>query len=413
MVSLIAILGRPRGIPEAASSAAGALLMLASRIVPVGQAIQLLLASWNVLLFFAGLVLIAWTAEQGGFFRWAALWAVRLADGSPLRLFLNVFGLGAIISTFLSNDATALLLTPVVVTLTEETGLSSLPFAFACTFIANTASVTLPVSNPINILLLEQFHMRLGVYVAHLLAPSLAAIAFNTGLFLAVFHRRLGPAFSSKSLALPRGTVTNPRFLRYTLAGLGALSLAYLVGSLLDWPLSLVALGGAALLLLGGIGLGALKLGEVRHASWSIVPFIASLLVLVQGVENVGVTTWLAGRFMALAAHGPLAAILAATAGSAIGSNLINNVPMATVMASELRHLPAGSPALRRELVAGAIFGCDAGSNLTVIGSLSTMLWLLLLRRRGVEVTAWQYLRLGLLVTPPILPIYNICRLRA
>lgn len=87
---------------------------------------------------------------------------------------------------------------------------------------------------------------------------------------------------------------------------------------------------------------------------------------------------------------------MAATFGSALESNLINNVPMATVMASVLRHVPAGSLALRRDLAAAAIFGCD-------VGSLSTMLWLLLLRRRGVEVTAWQYLRLGLMATPPIL----------
>jgi len=85
------------------------------------------------------------------------------------------------------------------------------------------------------------------------------------------------------------------------------------------------------------------------------------------------------------------------------GANLINNVPMATVLAASIRRSGVQPFAERRGLVYTAIFGCDIGPNRTISGALSTMLWLLLLRRRGIEVTSWQYIRVGLLVTPPML----------
>ena len=402
-LSLLGILLRPWGISEAGSSVAGALLMLLATLVSPGQALHLLLDEWNVLLFFAGLVLVAWTVEQSGFFRWIALWAARLSGGSTRRLLLNVFGIGVVISTFLSNDATALLLTPVVVALTQEIDLPPVPFALACTFIADTASVSLPVSNPINVLLLAHFQIRLGSYLQHLLAPSLAAIAINILVFLLLFRGRTGAAFSDKALPQPGEAIRAPRFFRYTLACLVILGVTYLAGSLLGWPLSLVALGGAAALLGGGVGFGALPLSRVRHSPWAIVPFIAGLLVLVQGLQNVGVTGWLGARLVTAAAHGRLAGVLATVLGGAVGSNIINNVPMATVLSAAIRQAHIHSLSLRHDLVFAGIFGCDIGPNLTIIGSLSTILWLVLLRERGIRITSWQYIRTGLVVTPLML----------
>ena len=319
-------------------------------------------------------------------------------------MLLNVLGFGVLISTFLSNDATALLLTPVIVAVTRELDLPVLPFALACTFIADTASVTLPVSNPINILFLESFrNIRLAAYLQHLFLPSLVAIALNVGLFLLLFRSKTGARFRVSALPVPRESLSNPRYFHFTLGCLGLLSAAYVAGSLLGWRLSLVALAGAAMLIAGGLALRALPVARIREAPWTIVPFIAGLLVLVQGIENVGVTSWLGSQLVAAADRGPLAGVLAATLGSAMGANLINNVPMATVMAAAIRQGHVAPIALRRGLIYAAIFGSDISPNLTIVGSLSTVLWLILLRRRQIEVSAWQYIRTGLLVTPLML----------
>src|SRR6185312_3605830 len=115
------------------------------------------------------------------------------AHGSSRRLFFNVFLVGVVISTFLTNDATALILTPVVYTLVTRLRLNPLPFMFACTFIADTASFTLPVSNPINILITGGFPQTqaLGTFWKHLLVASLLSIGLNTLLFALIFRRQL------------------------------------------------------------------------------------------------------------------------------------------------------------------------------------------------------------------------------
>ncbi len=91
------------------------------------------------------------------------------------------------------------------------------------------------------------------------------------------------------------------------------------------------------------------------------------------------------------------------TAGSAIGTNLINNVPMAVVMTSALRNVHFASPAIRNGFIAATMFGCDLGPNLTIVGSLATVLWLLILRRQNVDVSGLDYFKVGILVTPLML----------
>jgi len=96
-------------------------------------------------------------------------------------------------------------------------------------------------------------------------------------------------------------------------------------------------------------------------------------------------------------------AVMVGTFGSALGTNLINNVPMAVVMNSSLASMQHAAPSIRNGFVAGTIFGCDLGPNLTTVGSLATMLWLLILRERDVEVSGLDYFKMGVLVTPLML----------
>jgi arsenical pump membrane protein len=91
------------------------------------------------------------------------------------------------------------------------------------------------------------------------------------------------------------------------------------------------------------------------------------------------------------------------TFGAALGTNLINNVPMAVVMNSSLGSIQNAAPAIRNGFVAATIFGCDLGPNLTTVGSLATILWLLILRQRDVDVSGLDYFKLGVLVTPIML----------
>src|SRR6266700_2591897 len=169
LITLVFIMVRPRQVTEAIAAASGALLMLLGGYVGFGEALTLVRSQWNVLGFFLGLMMTSALGVHAGVFEMMTHRIARWARGSALRLYLAVFLLGALITAFLSNDATALILTPIVYALVTRLRLSPLPFLFACTFIADTASFLLPVGNPINILVINVFGGGLGTFLRYLI----------------------------------------------------------------------------------------------------------------------------------------------------------------------------------------------------------------------------------------------------
>jgi arsenical pump membrane protein len=404
--ALLLIMLRPRKLNEAFSALGGGLAMLLAGIVSPPQAARTLLGDWNIFFFFLGMMALSALAERAGFFDWMAIQAAHLAKGRTRALFLNVFLLGALISAFLSNDATALILTPVVYTLVTRLRVSAMPFMYACTFIADTASFLLPVSNPINIIVLSHFQLGLLDFLRLLFVPALLVIAINIALFFWLFRRQVAGTFDLKRLGTPAEAVRHWPYFRYVAAVLSLVAIAYILSSLFQAPLSLVALAGAVLLLAGALRWKQVAWKDLgKDISWPIFGFIAGMFLVVQGVENVGLTTQFGHLLAGVAGTKALPATLLGTAGAALGSNLINNLPMALVLVSVIGALHGVSPGARLGLIAATIFGCDLGPNLTTVGSLATVLWLLLLRRRGMEVSSLEYFRLGIIVTPIMLLI--------
>jgi arsenical pump membrane protein len=191
LITVGLITARPWRVTEAVAAAGGAVLMVLGGSVQPAEAVAALREEWNVYGFFLGPMTISALADQAGVFEAIASEVGRWAGGSAKRLYLAVFAVGTLITAFLSNDATALILTPVVYTLVTRLRLPALPFMFACTFIANAALFLLPVSNPINILVLDVFGGGLGTFLRYLFLPSLFCIALNTGLFSWLFRRAL------------------------------------------------------------------------------------------------------------------------------------------------------------------------------------------------------------------------------
>ncbi|TMF42888.1 MAG: arsenic transporter [Chloroflexi bacterium] len=403
IVTLAGIMIRPFKLDEARIALAGAgLLLLLGLINPLDAAI-VLLKDWNVFFFFLGMMALSALAEAAGLFDWLAVQAAKLSGGSSRRLLFNTFLLGSLISMVLSNDATALILTPIVYTLVTRLRLPVLPFLFACTFIADTASFLLPVSNPINIIVLSTFSLDLWTYVRLLFIPSLVVISINTIVFFILYRRQLGGRFDIKRLS-EAATIRHPTYFRYTCVVLPGIALAYIIASAFQFPLSIVALAGAALLLIGAVGWKQMNAREVsRHISWSIFGFIAGMFIVVRAVEETNLTAQFGQLLLHLSGGGSFGAVMIGTAGAALGTNLINNVPMAVVLTSALQGVQHASTTTRLGFIAATIFGCDLGPNLTTVGSLATILWLLILRRRNLEVSGLDYFKVGILVTPLML----------
>lgn len=400
-LSLMLVILRPKPFNETLAACLGAFFMLASGVVPLPQLLEVFRVNLNVLLFFLGLMLVSALAEISGFFHWSALMTVKLAKGRGNRLLLLTVGLGVVITTFFSNDATALVLTPIVYVIVTRLGLSPLPYVFACAFIANTASMILPVSNPVNLLAVDKFHLTLDEYLKYLLLPSFLAIVVNVGFLFLFFRREVFSNFVDNELE--KGFRIDAFFI-FVCAGLVLTAAGYLVSSLYGWPLSWAAGGGAVFLLMGGFVLRRIKAKEVASKiSWAIFPFIFSLALLVRGLENVGFTRMLGEYLAGMASRGTLGAVVLTSAGNAAGSNLINNWSMMMVSVSSVGSIQDQGLPFQHGLIYSTILGNDLGPNMTILGSLSSMLWLLILRRNGILVTPLQYLKLGLFMTPPMI----------
>jgi arsenical pump membrane protein len=401
-VSISLVMWRPRmlHLNEATAAALGAAVMLLIGILSPLQAWNVLQANANVLLFFLGLMIISTVADQAGFFSWCAAKSAKLAHGRGTALLVIIFGLGAALTAFFSNDATALILTPIVFTMVTRLKLNALPYVFACAFIANTASMLLPVSNPVNLLAVGKFGLTLGEYFKFLLLPSIVVIALNIVLFKFLFRKSIYSTTRDIPFNEP---IKTDRFFKAVSAGLGLIAVGYVMASIFGWPLAYPAVGGAVILLACGFGFRRLRVKQVTSGiSWHIFLFIFALALLVKGLENAGVMQALADGLIHLASYGPLQALFSVTLGTAVGSNIINNWSMMMVSVSSLGTL-AMQGHLDKMLVYGAIMGADLGPNIAILGSLSSMLWLVLLRKRGLDIHPMQYVKLGLIVTPVLL----------
>ena len=396
-VTLGLILARPRGVSEAWIALGGAGTMLLVGGVGPHELPGIVGETADVLLFVGGMMLLSGIVDRAGIFDLLAEGCARLARGSTRRLYVLLFLLGAGITAILSLDVTVIMLTPIVHAVTRRRGLDPLPFMFACAFVANTASLALPVSNLTNLLLSDALDLPFGRYVELMWLPNLVALLANLAIFLWLFRERLPRCFDPLPAAgeeLPR--VAAPRW-RGTAAGVLGLTLLGLVGcGGAGVPLWWASLSGA--LVLAGLAMWQRRLTlqqAARDISWPLAVFVVGMTVLVRGVEH----AWLADVRVAVP-ETPGRAIMAGVLAGAFGSNVINNVPMAVLARPVLETLPGSE---RMVLACAVLVGTNIGPALTTYGSLATMLWLTLARRRGIDVTTASYLRVSLATVPPVL----------
>jgi hypothetical protein len=244
------------------------------------------------------------------------------------RLYGMVFVVGTLVTATLSLDATAIVLTPIVYGTVVRLRLSPLPFMFACLYTANTASLFLPVSNLTNLLAYNAFHPGFSRFAPIMLLPATLAVASNIAIFAVLFRSDLRGTYDTKAHA---SSPASGAFFWLATAGIFGMLAAFFVSPLLGVPIGLVALAGGAVVVAGARVGGWMRVREVAGSvSWGIVILVVGLFLVVQGVENAGLAAALRDVFVFFGGES-LPRILSVASGSAVGSNLINNVPMTIV----------------------------------------------------------------------------------
>ncbi|MGY4494095.1 arsenic transporter [Pseudomonas sp. TE3610] len=396
-IALLATLGillRPWRSPEYAWAAGAAVLLTVTGLVPWPAALAAVAQGGDVYLFLVGMMVLAELARQKGLFDWLAMVAAGHANGSGQRLFDLVFLVGTLVTILLSNDATAVVLTPAVYAAARAARAEPLPYVFVCAFIANAASFVLPISNPANLVVFGSHMPPLLTWLKHFTLPSLAAI----GVTYAVLRFTQREALR-QPLSRDFNTQPLPTSARLTAWGIGLTAVVLLLASALDVQLGLPTFC-AGLATVIGVHLleRASPLPVLRHVAWGVLPLVAGLFVLVAGLTQTGLTTRLAHGLADLAAQSPAQASWLGGLVIGVASNLINNLPAGLIAGSMNQIAP-----LPTQTTAALLIGVDLGPNLSVTGSLATLLWLIAVRREGGHVSALGFLKLGALVMTPAL----------
>ncbi|MDR3504705.1 MAG: ArsB/NhaD family transporter [Acidocella sp.] len=389
LASLACVLIRPWGMREWIPAVVGAVLLVLGGALSPSAALGAVGQGGDVYLFLIGMMLLAELAADQGVFTWAAGLVARAANGSALRLFGLIYAMAVVVTVFLSNDATAVVFTPAVAAMAEAVKAGNrLPYLLICAFVANAASFVLPISNPANLVVFADAMPDLSHWLA---AFGLASVAAIGATFLLLwFTQRRG---LRQRLAVPAVVAPLSPGGRLTLAGLGGMTALLLTASGLGWRLGLPTL-------CAGLGAAALVAVFTRQpvwrlageVSWGVLPLVAGLFVMVGALDGLG----LAGQLGQWVRDAPYGGFWAVGLGLAGLSNLVNNLPAGLLAGHALGQ--AG-----QSVTAAALIGVDLGPNLSITGSLATLLWLTALRKNGLSVSAWRFLRLGAVVMPPAL----------
>lgn len=414
VVTLALVIWQPKGLGIGWSALAGAAVALLAGVVTWADVGIVWHIIWDATFTFVALIVISLILDEAGFFAWAASHVARLGNGRGRLLFPMIVILGAVIAAFFANDGAALLLTPIVIAILirlEFSPAAALAFIIATGFVADTTSLPLIISNLVNIVTANYFGIGFGRYAAVMVPVDLISLAAVLLVLCVAFRRRIPARYYTAHLEPPRSAIKDALVFRAAFPLLAVLLVAYFATAPFGVPVSFVTSAAAVLLMAiagrwwkQGRGAVVSVPSVVRHAPWQIVLFSLGMYVVVFGLGNAGLTAYGADALRWLAEQGDFVATIGTGFLAAAVASVMNNMPSTLVGALAIGH--ARVPDATRQLMTYAsVIGNDLGPKFTPIGSLATLLWLHVLDRKGYKIGWGQYMKIGLLITPPVLLI--------
>lgn len=361
-----------------------AVTVVATGLLPWNETSEVTRRMAPILVFLVAITVLAELAEVAMVFDIAAREAAHLARGRTPVLFLLVAGLATLTTILLGLDTTAVLLTPVVLSLAAQLKLSPLPFAMVTVWLANTASLLLPVSNLTNLLALRRLHLSPHEFFTRMWLPTLVSVALTVVVLGLRYHRDLRGTYD---VPTHPGVTDRVLFVLTTLACLGLVPGILLGGD----PTIVVTVASAALVVVFAVRRhGALRFGLVP---WRLTLFVLGLALVVAAALRHGGDRVVAS----ITGNGDgLVALLHVAGVGAVSSNLLNNLPAYLVVEPDA----AGSGPTR---LLALLIGTNVGPLVLLWGSLATLLWRDRCRARGVEISARHFAAMGLLGVPVVL----------
>ncbi len=395
LVTTAFVIIRPFKVAEAVWAVSGAFILIISGLLSVSQSFEGIKNGSDVYFFLIGMMLLAETAKEEKLFDWLAAFATHLSKGSPVKLFILIYLVGTFVTIFLSNDATAVVLTPAVIAAIKAAKVKHpLPYLLICAFIANAASFVLPISNPANFVIYGKEMPSLSVWFSHFLIPSLVSILI-TFVMLYFTQKKFLKQKIESDVTVPQLSVGG----KSAAFGIAFTAVVLLTASSFSLDLGLpTAITGISTSLAVIVISKKSPVHIIKEVSWSVLPLVAGLFIIVESLNTTGIIDLLASELTRFSVESPDSAVFTSGLTMAFGSNLTNNLPAGLIAGSTLK-LAQVSESVKNAV----LIGIDLGPNLSVTGSLATILWLVALRKEGYRISAWQFLKIGTLVMVPAL----------
>ena len=408
LLTMVLVIWQPKGLGVGWSASLGAVLALLAGVVTLHDIPLVWAIVWNATATFISLIIISLLLDEAGFFQWAALHVARWAKGDGRRLFVFTILLGAGVSALFANDGAALILTPIVVSILlalRFSPASTLAFVMAAGFIADTASLPLVVSNLVNIVSADYFDLGFAEYAAIMVPVNLVAVATTLVVLYRFFRRDIPRHYALDDVMDPRRAVRDPLTFRVGWIVLALLLVGLFALEPLGIPVSAIAAVCAALLFAVAARGHVISTRRVlREAPWQVVIFSLGMYLVVYGLKNAGLTTYMTMALNRMAEFGIWGAALGTGLLTALLSSVMNNMPTVLVGALSIQASDA-TGVVREAMIYANVIGSDLGPKITPIGSLATLLWLHVLERKGIRITWGYYFKVGVVLTLPILLI--------
>jgi arsenical pump membrane protein len=346
----------------------------------------------------ASLMVITLVAERAGLLQLLSDYVGTAARGDGRRLFTLIFCCGALTGTVFTNDAAVMIFTPLVVALVDDvadeswTPAQKIPYYFAVLNVANLVGA-LVISNPINIVVSGWFGIRFGEYAAWMMVPALVSMVV-TFIGLRLVFRGVLP----RTCRAPRshlGRRVDPRLTRICAVVLCATLAGLFSESWTGLPTWLVAFAGAGALLMCATALNYSPRAIVMGVSWDVLVFVVGIFIIIMGLRNAGLIHNVSNLLAVLGGNDLWRHTFATGFIAATCASIMNNHPTADMMTWVIQDLHW--PELETKLLVFAgLIGGDLGPKMLPLGSLAALIWFRLLADRGIEVSYWQYIKIGI-----------------
>jgi Na+/H+ antiporter NhaD/arsenite permease-like protein len=390
-------------IPKMVAALAGAGLVLAFGVVGSADVFYShdTGIDWDVIFLLLGMMIIVGVLRRTGVFEYVAIWAAKRAKGSPLRIMILLVLITAVVSAFLDNVTTVLLIAPVTLLVCDRLGINPIPFLIAEVLASNIGGAATLIGDPPNIIIASRAGLTFNDFLVHMTPIVAIELVVFTAVLPWLFRGSfaIDPERAAEVMELnEREAIQNPRLLVRCGAVLFVVLAAFVTHSVHHVDPSIVALLGAGVLVLIS---GSQPSHFLAGVEWETLLFFAGLFVMVGALVKTGVIGDLAELATDATGGNALLAVMLILFVSALLSGIIDNIPYVATMSPLVLDLSQSiaNPVHAEALWWSLALGADFGGNMTAVGASANVVVLGIAARAGTPISFWEFTKKGAIVT--------------